>query len=234
MAIQVICPSCGKKYRLRDEVRGKKFRCKECDEVLVAKPSGSGDGRRETVSSDAQPQRSGGTRRRRKAPADPWAAGDDLFGSSLDRFEGNFGEDYPDDDNPYRTPGKARIAKKRAEPVEMTLPHLLFGFSGRITRNSYWNVTIASNVLTWLILFALEKVLGPGHEIAIGLIALAMLPVIMWIGTAIQVKRWHDRGKTGWMVLINLIPFIGAIWTLIECGIMDGEPGENEYGPEPV
>jgi len=57
--------------------------------------------------------------------------------------------------------------------------------------------------------------------------------VLVWPSLAIQVKRWHDRNKTGWMVLINFIPIIGFFWTLIECGFLDGTPGPNKYGPSP-
>ena len=47
---------------------------------------------------------------------------------------------------------------------------------------------------------------------------------------AIQVKRWHDRNKSGWWVLIGLIPLIGGIWALIETGFLAGDDGENRFG----
>jgi Protein of unknown function (DUF805) len=49
-----------------------------------------------------------------------------------------------------------------------------------------------------------------------------------------QVKRWHDRGKSGWMVLINLIPLIGWVWTLVELGLLEGTLGPNQYGEDPL
>jgi uncharacterized membrane protein YhaH (DUF805 family) len=54
------------------------------------------------------------------------------------------------------------------------------------------------------------------------------------MGLAISIKQWHDRGKSGWWVLIGLIPFIGAIWALIETGFLEGDPGDNQYGPNPL
>lgn len=63
----------------------------------------------------------------------------------------------------------------------------------------------------------------------IGLFAL----VATWAKLAVLVKRWHDRDKSGWWVLIGLIPLIGGIWMLIECGFLDGTPGSNKYGPSP-
>jgi len=51
---------------------------------------------------------------------------------------------------------------------------------------------------------------------------------------ATQVKRWHDRGKSGAMVLINVIWIIGWIWTFVELGCLRGSEGENQYGLPPV
>ena len=53
---------------------------------------------------------------------------------------------------------------------------------------------------------------------------------LIWIGLALQVKRWHDRDKPGVWVLINFIPFIGGIWALVECGFLPGTPGPNRFG----
>ena len=49
-----------------------------------------------------------------------------------------------------------------------------------------------------------------------------------------QVKRWHDRDKSGWFVLVNFIPFIGTIWALVELGFLRGTMGPNRFGPDPL
>jgi len=53
---------------------------------------------------------------------------------------------------------------------------------------------------------------------------------LLWVSLAVQVKRWHDRGKPGTMALIGLIPCIGGIWVFIECGCLPGDPRPNVYG----
>jgi uncharacterized membrane protein YhaH (DUF805 family) len=58
--------------------------------------------------------------------------------------------------------------------------------------------------------------------------------VFAWPSLAIYVKRWHDRGKSGWWVLIVFVPIIGYLWLLIECGFLAGDDGPNEYGPDPL
>jgi len=49
---------------------------------------------------------------------------------------------------------------------------------------------------------------------------------------AVAVRRLHDVGKSGWMILVALIPIVGAIW-LIVLMVTDSIPGENQYGPNP-
>jgi uncharacterized membrane protein YhaH (DUF805 family) len=101
---------------------------------------------------------------------------------------------------------------------------LFLEFDGRISRQPFWIGTLAvfgANVLV-------GALLGRGALGAI--VSLALL----YPSIAVAVKRWHDRGKSGWWVLIGVIPVIGWIWTLIECGLLPGTPGANEYGPDPL
>jgi uncharacterized membrane protein YhaH (DUF805 family) len=47
-------------------------------------------------------------------------------------------------------------------------------------------------------------------------------------------KRCHDRGYSGWMSLISLIPLAGFIWVIVALGVMEGTKGPNPYGPDPL
>jgi len=51
-------------------------------------------------------------------------------------------------------------------------------------------------------------------------------------GLAVAVRRLHDIGKSGWMLLIGLIPIVGGIILLIWAA-SDSQPGDNQYGPNP-
>lgn len=70
----------------------------------------------------------------------------------------------------------------------------------------------------------------------------------LWINLALMAKRFHDRGRTGALALVMvlgsylgaLIPFLNIIvglgmfaWWLVDLGILEGEEGENRYGPDP-
>lgn len=106
----------------------------------------------------------------------------------------------------------------------------LFGFEGRINRGKFWlgwAVLYAFFIIAWAIAAAI------GSAFVWTLVAILSL-VAIWPGLAIQIKRWHDRGKSGWWVLIGLIPIIGFWWVLIECGFLQGDVGPNEYGPDPL
>ena len=54
--------------------------------------------------------------------------------------------------------------------------------------------------------------------------------IILWITLANSVKRLHDCNKSGWFLLINLLPFIGQLWILILCGFTKGTEEGNRFG----
>lgn len=94
------------------------------------------------------------------------------------------------------------------------------------------------DVFLFYIIFAivavvLDNVLGIaspliGYGPIYGLFVLAMLLPAL----GVTARRLHDIGKSGWMILIGIIPIIGAIWLLI-LTVKDGTPGENQYGLNP-
>ena len=57
------------------------------------------------------------------------------------------------------------------------------------------------------------------------IVALGVL--VTWISLAVAVKRYHDRDKSGWWLLIVFVPVIGGLWYLIECGFLRGTDGHN-------
>ena len=57
---------------------------------------------------------------------------------------------------------------------------------------------------------------------------------ILYPSLAVAAKRFHDRDKSGWWILILFIPIIGFIWYLVELGFLPGTPGPNRFGPDPL
>jgi uncharacterized membrane protein YhaH (DUF805 family) len=102
--------------------------------------------------------------------------------------------------------------------------------TGRATRATFWKFYGVFYGLIFLMgFFTSDKEPPDGLTIVLGLI---LFP-LMLVGIIVQIKRWHDRDKSGWWVLINFIPCIGHIWTLVECGFLPGTPGDNRFGPDP-
>jgi uncharacterized membrane protein YhaH (DUF805 family) len=118
----------------------------------------------------------------------------------------------------------------------MNLMHLLTSFQGRIRRMHFWLGLLGIIVVFGVLYSILASMSGMASGSPNGLI-LALMGVLylvyLYMWAAIMVKRAHDRDKTGWFVLIILIPLIGAIWILIDLGFLDGTQGPNKYGPSP-
>ncbi len=117
----------------------------------------------------------------------------------------------------------------------MKLTSLLFSFQGRINRLPYWLVTLVVYGIGGATGQAGTQY-GPDNPMTIvpGIITLVSFVLGVWIALAVQVKRWHDRDKSGWWVHINFIPVIGMIWVLIQCGILKGTEGDNRFGKDPL
>lgn len=123
----------------------------------------------------------------------------------------------------------------------MPLKEQLFSFSGRLNRAPYWVIS----VVLWIVVVVAQVALGAamggpqgggggGVGAVGGLILLAIGIVAIWISLAVNVKRFHDRDKSGWWVLIGLVPVIGSLWILIECGFLPGTAGDNRFGSNPL
>jgi uncharacterized membrane protein YhaH (DUF805 family) len=89
------------------------------------------------------------------------------------------------------------------------------------------------------------------------IIPMAALMLAAWSFMALSVKRLHDRGLSSWMILIVVLPFLGAvilpgaagegavrlvlllflaslIWSVLQFGVLEGETGPNAHGPDPL
>lgn len=118
-------------------------------------------------------------------------------------------------------------------------------FSGRSRRKEYWMFVLFTmvvitvlTVLTGLMFagMAVSDSTGEPEMGALGFVALA-LPVLFVLGTfipnlAVQVRRFHDQDKSGWMILLGVIPYIGAVILLVFM-CLEGTRGANRYGPDP-
>jgi uncharacterized membrane protein YhaH (DUF805 family) len=99
------------------------------------------------------------------------------------------------------------------------------GFSGRARRSEYWYFALF-NFIVSIITRVIDGAAGV-YPVITGLVSLALLLP----GIAVGIRRLHDTGRSGWWLLLALIPIIGAIILIVWfCG--DSQP-DNEYGPNP-
>lgn len=121
---------------------------------------------------------------------------------------------------------------------------LLFSFQGRINRAKFWLINIAVAVVE-IIIFAVlsggaammtgdpEQAMAAMGGVA-GIVMIFVFVIAFWISLSLGIRRFQDRNKSGWWVLIVFVPVIGSFWYLIECGFLKGTTGPNNYGPDPL
>jgi len=95
-------------------------------------------------------------------------------------------------------------------------------FSGRARRKEYWMFTLFNLIIALVLGFVDSSgVVGVIYALAV------FLPSI-----AVSIRRLHDTGRSGWWMLLLLLPLIGAIVLLVFM-IFEGNAGQNEYGADP-
>jgi uncharacterized membrane protein YhaH (DUF805 family) len=146
----------------------------------------------------------------------------------------------------------------------MNLGNVYTGFDGRISRKTFWHAMVVLVVVVLSILAASLWAVGERDYFAIRLNGFVLTLAFLYPMFAVWVKRLHDRGRPGYMVVVFLVPwllhqitnltgitgdptnfnsmdvlFFGinlllAIWFVVDLGILRGTTGPNKYGPDPL
>lgn len=104
--------------------------------------------------------------------------------------------------------------------------------NGRAGRKEYWMFTLY-NFIFALSAAIIDNIIGTTFtDLPYGFLYFIYLLTLVTPSFTVTVRRLHDSGKSGWMLLLLLIPFIGTIWIFI-LTILEGNPGKNIYGPNP-
>jgi uncharacterized membrane protein YhaH (DUF805 family) len=104
-------------------------------------------------------------------------------------------------------------------------------FTGRARRAEFWWYFLA-NVLISIVFNIIDAVLGLGMGGGIGVLGVIYSLAVLVPGLAVGVRRLHDTDKSGWWLLLALIPIVGII-VLIVFWATEGPPGVNRYGNNP-
>lgn len=106
-----------------------------------------------------------------------------------------------------------------------------FDFKGRAGRQEFWMFNLFNLIISIVLVVVavlMSTVLGEGALMLVNIYSLAvMLPSL-----AVMVRRLHDIGKSGWMILISLVPLVGGVYLLYL--LMQKSDGPNSYGGQAV
>jgi uncharacterized membrane protein YhaH (DUF805 family) len=133
--------------------------------------------------------------------------------------------------NPYQAPQAPVADASFGEPgVKLGLKEMYLSFEGRIPRKAFWLYSLAMMIPIIIVLAiagAISQKLGM-------ILAVPLYLGMIWASFALQAKRWHDRDKSGWWILIGFVPVIGGIWAFVEAGCLRGTTGANRFGGDPT
>lgn len=108
-------------------------------------------------------------------------------------------------------------------------------FSGRSRRVEYWMFTLVHGIIVLVLCIGVtgfgimkQPVIGATSGMILAAYALAALVPSL----AVTVRRLHDIAKSGWWILLCIVPIIGGIIVLVMT-VLDGTHGSNQYGPDP-
>lgn len=99
-------------------------------------------------------------------------------------------------------------------------------FNGRARRTEYW-MFVLFNFIIAFVLGLVDGLVGTG-----GILGTVYGLAVLLPGIAVGARRLHDVGRTGWWLLIGLIPLLGFL-VLIFFFVQDSHEGDNEYGANP-
>lgn len=116
-------------------------------------------------------------------------------------------------------------------------------FSGRSRRMEYWMFQLGQ----WVLIFALFILISifsgvaaasGADETGVGIVAVLFMLLIFGVilglfipNLAVTVRRLHDQDQSGWLVLLNFVPFGGFV--LLVFMFLEGTRGPNQYGEDP-
>ena len=133
----------------------------------------------------------------------------------------------------YAAPSSPLKTEGQGQSWSPTLTQVLFSFDGRISRRTYWLKSVLIRYSVVFTAIILTSSLGKANTSLDKILPILFIPIIVlfyWTMFAGCAKRWHDRGQSGWMQLVALIPLIGPLWCLVENGFLQGNKNTNRFG----
>lgn len=119
----------------------------------------------------------------------------------------------------------------------MSFGYVWFSFEGRINRSIFWLWYLLPVAAISIVTTFLDPILGTVYMtstgVPIGIIGAVVSLLTLWPGIAVGAKRCHDRNRSGWFMLVFLIPIVN-LWPIVELYFLRGTKGANRFGPDPL
>ncbi len=105
---------------------------------------------------------------------------------------------------------------------------------GRIGRQTWWFSAILLNIVIYVLAYSMQVLAESSDSGFILILILIFYIFAAGANIVINVKRLHDTDKSGWLILLGLIPYIGVFVLLYFLGFQKGTSGVNRFGADPL
>ncbi|MBK5570958.1 DUF805 domain-containing protein [Ensifer sp. SSB1] len=109
---------------------------------------------------------------------------------------------------------------------------------GRIGRQTWWLAQVVVWIATTAAVFAGGALLAlsgvDNYAAGFSLMHLMVFIVLVastYFSLVVNIKRWHDHGRSGWWNLALFVPVVGPLLGLVMLGFLPGDEGDNRFGP---
>ena len=104
-------------------------------------------------------------------------------------------------------------------------------FSGRARRQEFWGFMLRLFIVYFMSVM-IDVLLGTyDEEAGIGIVSGIVVLLFLLPSISVSVRRLHDINRSGWWMLLTIIPFASFVLLVFYC--LDGTKGENRFGPDP-
>ena len=105
-------------------------------------------------------------------------------------------------------------------------------FNGRSQRKEYWYFFLF-NIIAFILFTFIDAAIGTFNtETGTGIISTIYMLAVILPYFGVGIRRLHDTNRTGWWLLLGIIPIIGPI-VLIVFFCLDSDSDKNKYGENP-
>ena len=122
-----------------------------------------------------------------------------------------------------------------SDAVQNVLMNNYANLNGRASRSEYWWFVLF-NFIVNIVTFVIDLTLGTMITYDMGYVGLIAFLALLLPTVSVSVRRLHDIGKSGWWILLAIIPIVNfiGIFVIIVFTIMEGEEQPNQYGNVPT